>query len=71
MTTNAAWAAYIRGLSVPANMSNCRQFVDLMAATAAQGVFDIETVSKAQSAAMLEVINALGEIDQRLRKSGR
>ena len=67
---NDAWAAYIRGLKVAPNMTNCRQFVDLMASTASKGVFDTVAIAKAQSAAMLEVINALGDLDERLRKSG-
>ena len=71
MSTNAEMAAYIRGLKVPPNMSNCRQFVDIMADTAAKGVFDLEVIAKAQSAALLEVINGLGHIDELMRKSGK
>lgn len=67
---NEAWAAYISGLKVAPNMSSCRQFVDLMADTASRGVFDTGAIAKAQSAALLEVINALGHLDERLRKSG-
>lgn len=66
---NTDWAAYIRGLKVAPAMASCRKFVDLMADTASIGLFDIEAIAKAQSAALLEVINALGELDERLRQS--
>lgn len=63
MTTNAEWAAYIRGLSVPTGMPGCRRFVDVMAGAAEGGVFDVNAVAKAQAAALLEIIDRLGRVD--------
>jgi hypothetical protein len=67
---NAQWAAYIRGLKVPADMSNCRQFVDLLAANAVKGSQELDKTIAGLTAAMLEVINALGQIDEERRKGG-
>ena len=57
---NADMAAYIRGLNVPTGMPGCQRFVDLMAAATEEGQFDADAVARAQSVALLEVINRLG-----------
>lgn len=75
MSDNAAWAAYIRGLNVPPDMKVSRQFVDYMAALAAanrnpSGRDELNQTIAHVTGALLEVINALGQIDADMRKRG-
>lgn len=77
MTTpdGADAAAYIRSINVPANMSNCRQFVDYFADLAernrnASGPEDLNQTIAHLSGALLEVVNSLGAIDEYFRKNG-
>jgi hypothetical protein len=65
--------AELRGISVPPNMSNCRQFVDYLTrlASANLNLSSPDQLSQTiahLSGALAEVINALGGIDEHLRK---
>jgi hypothetical protein len=69
------WAAYIRSIKVPPNMGNSRQFVDYMAGLAAanrnaSGREELNQTIAHVTGALLEVINALGAIDEHFRKGG-
>lgn len=71
----ATGAAYIRSINVPANMSNCRQFVDYVADAAERGVNPYVGQELGQmlahvTSALLEVINRLGAIDEHFREDG-
>jgi hypothetical protein len=70
-----AFRAILDGIKVPPGMTNSRDFVQFVKAQIgrpeSEGLQQLTETINHHTSVLLEIINSLGDLDERLHKSGR